>query len=148
MLWEYVSREHGQSPSAVRRHIRWEWKVYKGIDSKVIHIRDGYSHPRKILLANHEIKSRNNTMITRNKISVNGELYMEVKMELFGQRLKTLRNENHMTQRAMSEMLGKTERHYQDMEAGKINVPALTLIKLADFFEVSLDYLVGRTDQR
>ena len=73
---------------------------------------------------------------------------MEVKMELFGQRLKTLRNEKHMTQRAMSEMLGKTERHYQDMEAGKIKVPALTLIKLADFYEVSLDYLVGHTDQR
>lgn len=66
----------------------------------------------------------------------------------FGQRLKLLRNERHMTQKELAEMLGKTQRHYQDMEAGKINVPALTLIKLADYFHVSLDYLVGRTDQR
>lgn len=73
---------------------------------------------------------------------------MELKMEAFGQRLKLLRNEKNMTQRAMAEMLGKTERHYQDMEAGKINVPGLTLIKLADFFRVSLDYLVGRGDRR
>lgn len=73
---------------------------------------------------------------------------MELKMEAFGQRLKLLRGEKNMTQRAMAEMLGKTERHYQDMEAGKINVPGLTLIKLADFFQVSLDYLVGRGDRR
>ena len=73
---------------------------------------------------------------------------MEIKMAVFGQRLKTLRNEKHTTQKAMAELLGKTERHYQDMEAGKINVPALTLIKLADFFDVTLDYLVGRSDQK
>ena len=73
---------------------------------------------------------------------------MEIKMEKFGQCLKLLRNEKHMTQREMAAFLEKTERHYQDMEAGKINVPALTLIKLAEFFEVSLDYLVGRTEQR
>lgn len=69
-------------------------------------------------------------------------------MELFGQRLKDLRNERCITQKRMAEIIGRTERHYQDMEAGKINVPARTLIKLADFFEVSLDYLVGRSDQK
>lgn len=73
---------------------------------------------------------------------------MELKMEGFGQRVKALRKERHMTQKAMAAMLGKTERHYQDMEAGKINVPGLTLIQLADFFQVSLDYLVGRSDDR
>ena len=69
-------------------------------------------------------------------------------MELFGQRLKVLRNEKNITQKRMAEIIGRTERHYQDMESGKINVPALTLIKLADFFDVTLDYLVGRSDQR
>ena len=73
---------------------------------------------------------------------------MEIKMREFGQRLKLLRSEKHVTQRNMAEMLERTERHYQDMEAGKINVPALTLIKLADYFQVSLDYLVGRSDHR
>jgi len=73
---------------------------------------------------------------------------MEIKMQAFGQRLKELRKERKLTQKAMAELVEKTERHYQDMEAGKINVPALTLIKLADFFGVTLDYLVGRRDER
>ena len=73
---------------------------------------------------------------------------MEVKLEAFSVRLKQLRREKGLTQKAMAHMLGKTERHYQDMEAGKINIPALTLIQLADFFAVSLDYLVGRTEVR
>ena len=73
---------------------------------------------------------------------------MEIKMAEFGQRLKALRINKGMTQKAMAEFVERTERHYQDMEAGKINVPALTLIKLADLFDVSLDYLVGRAEER
>ena len=73
---------------------------------------------------------------------------MEIKMPAFGQRLKELRKEKNLTQKAMAEFVERTERHYQDMEAGKINVPALTLIKLADLFGVSLDYLVGRAEER
>ena len=48
----------------------------------------------------------------------------------------------------MAEFIGCTDRNYQKMEYGEINVPGLTLIKLADFFQVSLDYLVGRSDLR
>ena len=73
---------------------------------------------------------------------------MEVRMPELGRRLKALRKEKGVTQRVMALMLEKTERHYQDMEAGKINVPALTLIKLADYFNVSIDYLVGRSEER
>lgn len=69
-------------------------------------------------------------------------------MEGFSIRVRQLRREKGLSQKAMAEFLGKTERHYQDMEAGRVNVPALMLIQLADFFEVSLDYLVGRTDVR
>ena len=73
---------------------------------------------------------------------------MEIKMQKFGQRLKSLRNEKHVTQKEMAGFLEITDRHYQDMESGKINIPGLTLIKLADFFEVTMDYLVGRKDKR
>ena len=73
---------------------------------------------------------------------------MEVKMEIFGQRLKQLRKERNLTQRQMAEILGRTDRHFQAMEAGTINTPALILIKLADFFDVSVDYLLGRDDRR
>lgn len=73
---------------------------------------------------------------------------MEKVMFEFGQRLKMLRKEKNLKQVQMAEFLGCTDRHYQKMEYGNINVPGLTLIKLADFFNVSLDYLVGRTDER
>lgn len=73
---------------------------------------------------------------------------MELKMPLLGQRLKLLRSEKGVTQQDIANLLGKTNRHYQDMEAGKINVPGLTLIRLADFYDVSLDYLVGRSEDR
>lgn len=66
----------------------------------------------------------------------------------FGQRLKVLRIERGLKQKEMADFLGCTDRNYQKMEYGDINVPGLTLIKLADFFNVSLDYLVGRTDER
>ncbi|WP_243154180.1 helix-turn-helix transcriptional regulator [Pseudoflavonifractor sp. 60] len=73
---------------------------------------------------------------------------MEIKMPLLSQRLKLLRSEKNVTQQNMAELLGKTSRHYQDIESGKINIPSLTLIKLADYFGVSLDYLVGRSEDR
>ena len=73
---------------------------------------------------------------------------MEKIMPVFGQRLKTLRKEKKFKQKEMAEVLGCTEVNYQKMEYGMINIPGLTLIKLADFFDVSLDYLAGRTDQR
>jgi len=76
------------------------------------------------------------------------EDFMEKVMLPFGQRLKELRREKGLKQRELAELLGYTDRNIQKMEYGEVNVPALTLIKLADFFEVSLDYLVGRADQR
>ncbi len=44
------------------------------------------------------------------------------------------------------ELLGCTDRHYQKIEYGYVNVPSLTLIKLADFFGVTTDYLLGRSE--
>ena len=71
---------------------------------------------------------------------------MDVILPIFSQRLKQLRRDRKITQKAMAELLGKTERHYQAIEAGCINVPAL--LKLADFYQVSVDYLLGLSDQR
>lgn len=69
---------------------------------------------------------------------------MEKIMEPFGKRLKELRREKHKTQVEMAQLLECTDRHYQRMEYGYINVPSLTLIRLADYFGVSTDYLLGR----
>lgn len=73
---------------------------------------------------------------------------MEVILSGITPRLKQLRKERHVTQKDMAELLGKTERHYQDIEAGRINVPALTLIALSEYFHVSIDYLLGRSELR
>jgi transcriptional regulator with XRE-family HTH domain len=67
-------------------------------------------------------------------------------MEKFAERLKILRRQKQLTQVKMAQFLGCTEQHYQRIEYGKINIPMLDLLALADYFDVSLDYLVGRTD--
>ena len=66
----------------------------------------------------------------------------------FAQRLKELRKEKGLTQVEMAKFIDRTESNYQKLEYGTVNVPALTLEKLADFFDVSTDYLLGRDDRR
>lgn len=73
---------------------------------------------------------------------------MEIKMPKLAQRLRDLRCEKGITQVEMAELLGCGSRHYQKIERGEINIPALTLEFLADYFEVSTDYLLGRSDVR
>ena len=63
------------------------------------------------------------------------------------ERLKPLRKSRHMTQVGMAELLGCTDRHYQKIEYGKVNIPATTLCFLADYFGVTTDYLLGRSDE-
>lgn len=59
---------------------------------------------------------------------------MDVILPIFSQRLKQLRRDRKITQKAMAELLGKTERHYQAIEAGCINVPATQLIFFGRIF--------------
>lgn len=63
-------------------------------------------------------------------------------------RLRALRAEKHETQKQVAEAVGLNERHYQFFEYGK-HLPSLeNAWKLADHFGVSIDYLVGRSDER
>ena len=50
-------------------------------------------------------------------------------------------------QKELAEYLGVQQNTYSDYETGKINVPIEALIKLADYYHVSTDYLLGRTDE-
>ncbi|AWI06749.1 helix-turn-helix domain-containing protein [Clostridium drakei] len=62
----------------------------------------------------------------------------------FGERLKELRQEKKITQANIGELLGVTERMISYYESGKHFLrDAESLIKLADFLDVSVDYLVG-----
>ena len=73
---------------------------------------------------------------------------MEIILPSFAERLKPLRKSKKMTQRAMSELLDCTERHYQKIEYGQINVPATTVIFLADYLGVTADYRLGGVSGR
>ena len=71
-----------------------------------------------------------------------------VKMPKFSVRLKELRKEKRIKQVEMAQLLDCTETHYQQIEYGHVNIPSLTLEALADYFGVSTDYLLGRSDDR
>ena len=63
-------------------------------------------------------------------------------------RLRTLRKELSETQVQVAQAIGVTDRQYQRFETG-VNLPGFeNLCALADHFNVTLDYLAGRTDQR
>lgn len=65
-------------------------------------------------------------------------------MDNLAKRLKELRKLNNLTQRDVSLKLGVTTRSYQKMEASEYNPKLSNLIELANIFNVSLDFLVGR----
>ena len=62
-------------------------------------------------------------------------------------KLHELRKARGMTQKELSEALGVTIRTVTNYENGSREPNIATLIKLADLFDVSLDYLTGRTDE-
>ena len=69
-------------------------------------------------------------------------------MVKFAERLQTLRKEKGMTQREMAELMQMQLRSYQHYEGGDRRPDYEGLIALADYFGVSTDYLLGRSDQR
>lgn len=69
-------------------------------------------------------------------------------MEEFKDRLRILRKERGMTQKNVGELLDVTERNVRSYEAGDRFPEISGLLLLADYFDVSLDYLVGRSEER
>lgn len=63
------------------------------------------------------------------------------------QRIRDLREDRDWKQEYVAEKLGITQTNYSKYELGKVNVPVEMLIKLADLYHVSLDYLTSRTDE-
>ena len=67
-------------------------------------------------------------------------------MDIFQERLLALRKANDLTQVQISKAIGITTRTYQRYECGEREPTLSTLIMLAKFYRVSLDYLAGLTD--
>ena len=68
-------------------------------------------------------------------------------MVIFAERLQGLRKERGLTQKDMAEQLGISTRTYQYYEGDEHRPDIETLWALADYFDVSIDYLVGRSDE-
>ena len=63
-------------------------------------------------------------------------------------RLKEIREDKDYTQNIVAKYLGISQVVYSRYETGLRIIPVDTLYKLADFYQVSLDYLLYRTDDR
>ena len=63
-------------------------------------------------------------------------------------RIRDLREDRDLKQRELAELLKVHQSTYSDYELGRLNIPVTVLNKLADFYGVSVDYLLGRTDTR
>lgn len=61
-------------------------------------------------------------------------------------RIRALREDRDLTQREMGELLSCSQRVYSNYECGDVDIPTSVLIRLADFYSVSVDYLLGRTN--
>ena len=62
------------------------------------------------------------------------------------QRIQDLRTDADLSQKQISEILHIRQRSYSHYETGSRNIPIEMLIRLANYYETSIDYLVGRTD--
>ena len=69
-----------------------------------------------------------------------------MKKLLFAERLKILRRELDMSQNKLADVLETTQRKISYWESGKIEPDLVSLWKIADFFDVSIDYLLGRKE--
>lgn len=67
-------------------------------------------------------------------------------MQILAKRLKELRVNRRIYQKEIAEYLGLSFRGYQDYETNQTEPKLKTLIAIADYYHVSVDYLLGRTD--
>ena len=68
-------------------------------------------------------------------------------MRMFS-RIRNLREDRDLTQSNMAEILRTIQRTYSRYERGDSTIPLDILIKIADFHEVSIDYLLERTNNK
>lgn len=64
------------------------------------------------------------------------------------ERIRNLREDNDLRQSDIALLLNCTQVCYSNYETGKRDIPTSVLIKLADYYETSIDYLLGRTVEK
>ena len=63
-------------------------------------------------------------------------------------RLRDLREDHDMKQKDLAAYLNCSQQVYSNYELGQRDIPTAILIALADFYGTSVDYLLGRTDEK
>ena len=61
-------------------------------------------------------------------------------------RIRDLREDRDLTQKEMAKVLNCSQQAYSNYELGQRDIPTDILIKLSSFYKVSIDYLLGLTD--
>lgn len=64
------------------------------------------------------------------------------------QRIQDLRIDSDLSQKKIGEILHISQRSYSHYETGSRNIPIEMLFRLADYYDTTIDYLVGRTDNK
>lgn len=62
------------------------------------------------------------------------------------ERIRNLREDNDLTQRELGKILSVSQRAYSNYENGDRGIPIEILSQLADYYNTSVDYLIGRTN--
>ncbi len=61
--------------------------------------------------------------------------------------LRELREDNDFSQKQIAEMLGISQQQYSQYEMGTVEFPLRHFRKLSEFYDISADYLLGKTDR-
>ena len=64
------------------------------------------------------------------------------------QRIRDLREDADLYQRDLAKLLNCSLQTYSDYERGVVDIPTEVLIALADYYDTTTDYILGRTNQR
>ncbi|MDD3403951.1 MAG: helix-turn-helix transcriptional regulator [Hespellia sp.] len=62
--------------------------------------------------------------------------------------IRNLREDRDLTQKQLASHLNTSQKTYSRYETGEHNIPTEILIELADYYSVSIDFLLGRTTQK
>lgn len=67
-------------------------------------------------------------------------------MKSYTEIIRELREDNDLKQKEVANIIGTTQQHYSRYETGAYEIPVLALVKLSDYYGVSTDYILGRTE--
>ena len=71
---------------------------------------------------------------------------MRCKNMKYNERIREIREDNHLTQQKIADLLHIGQRTYADYESGKTRIPVDSLILLAKHYNVSMDYITGASN--